>query len=98
MEIPRGRDGRDGRDGLPGPREIVGPSGPKGDTGVAGPKGENAGRVVYVRWGHNSCPNSGAQLYIFLLGLATYYRSFNTLRFLTSHDIISGIRTHVYTG
>ena len=62
MEILRGRDGRDGQDGLPGPRGIVGPSGPKGDTGVTGPKGDGAGGVVYVRWGHNSCPNSGTQL------------------------------------
>ena len=62
LEILRGRNGRDGQDGLPGPRGIVGPSGPKGDTGVTGPKGDGAGGVVYVRWGHNSCPNSGTQL------------------------------------
>ena len=62
LEILRGRDGRDGRDGLPGPRGIVGPSGPKGDIGVPGPKGDGAGGVVYVHWGHNSCPNNGAQL------------------------------------
>ena len=59
MEVLRGRDGRDG---LPGPRGTVGPSGPKGDTGVSGPKGDGAGGVVYVRWGHNSCPDGGAQL------------------------------------
>ena len=62
LEILRGRDGRDGRDGLPGPRGIVGPAGLKGDTGVPGPKGDGAGGVVYVRWGHNSCPDGGAQL------------------------------------
>ena len=62
VEILRGRDGRDGRDGLPGPRGIVGPSGSKGDTGIPGPKGDGAGGVVYVRWGHNSCPSGGAQL------------------------------------
>ena len=62
LEILRGRDGRDGRDGLPGPRGILGPPGPKGDTGVPGPKGERAGGVVYVRWGHDSCPDGGAQL------------------------------------
>jgi len=62
LEILRGRDGRDGRDGLPGPRGIVGPPGSKGDTGVPGPKGDKGGGVVYVRWGHNSCPDGGAQL------------------------------------
>ena len=62
VETLRGRDGRDGRDGLPGPRGIVGPPGPKGDAGVPGPKGDGAGGVVYVRWGHDSCPDGGAQL------------------------------------
>ena len=62
LEILRGRDGRDGRDGLTGPRGIVGPLGLKGDTGVPGPKGERAAGVVYVRWGHDSCPDGGAQL------------------------------------
>ncbi|XP_065898780.1 uncharacterized protein [Dysidea avara] len=62
LEILRGRDGRDGRDGIPGPRGLTGPPGHKGDTGAAGPKGEGAGGVVYVRWGHNSCPSTGAQL------------------------------------
>ena len=62
LEILRGRDSRDGRDGLPGPRGIVGPSGPKGDTGVPGSKEDGAGGVVYVHWGHNSCPDGGAQL------------------------------------
>ena len=59
LEILRGRDGRDGRDGSPGPK---GPPGSKGDTGVPGPKGDRAGGVVYVRWGHNSCPAGDAQL------------------------------------
>ena len=59
---PRGRDGRDGRDGLLGVKGMAGPPGLKGDTGNPGPKGERAGGVVYVRWGHNSCPKSGAQL------------------------------------
>ena len=74
LEILRGRDGRDGQDGSPGPRGrdgrdglpglkgVAGPPGQKGDTGVPGPKGNGAGGVVYVRWGHNSCPKSGAQL------------------------------------
>ena len=62
LEILRGRDGRDGRDGLTGPRGIVGPPGAKGDTGVPGPKGDRVGGVVYVRWGHDSCPDGGAQL------------------------------------
>ena len=62
LEILQGRDGRDGRDGLPGPRGIVGPPGTKGDIEVAGPKGDGAGGVVYVRWGHDSCPDGGAQL------------------------------------
>ena len=62
LEILRGRDGRDGRDGLSDPRGIVGPPGPKGDTGDPGPKGERGAGVVYVHWGHDSCPDGGAQL------------------------------------
>ena len=74
LEILKGRDGRDGKDGLPGPRGrdgrdgspglrgVSGLPGPKGDTGVQGPKGDAAGGVIYVRWGHNSCPKTGAQL------------------------------------
>ena len=62
LEILRGRDGRDGRDGLTGPRGVIGPPGQKGDTGVPGPKGERGAGVVYVRWGHDSCPDGGAQL------------------------------------
>ena len=54
--------GRDGRDGLTGPRRVNGPPGPKGDTGAPGPKGDGVGGVVYVRWGHDSCPDGGAQL------------------------------------
>ena len=57
-----GQDGQDGHDGLPGQKGEVGSRGPKGNTGALGPKGKNVGGVVYVRWGHNSCPDSGAQL------------------------------------
>ena len=57
-----GPRGRDGLDGLPGPKGIIRPPGPKGDTGVPGTKGEGTGGIVYVRWGHNSCPDNGAQL------------------------------------
>ena len=49
-----------GRDGLPGPRGIVGPPGPKGDPGISGPKGERGAGVIYVCWGHDSCPDGGA--------------------------------------
>ena len=59
---PRGRDGRDGRDGSPGPRGAIGLRGPKGDTGDRGLKGDAAGGVVYIRWGHNSCEKTGAEL------------------------------------
>ena len=59
---PRGRDGRDGRDGSPGLRGTIGLPGSKGDTGAPGPKGDVASGLVYVRWGHNSCPKTGAQL------------------------------------
>ena len=41
---------------------MTGLPGSKGDTGPAGPKGEGAGGVVYVRWGHTSCPVTGANL------------------------------------
>jgi len=57
-----GRDGRDGRDGIQGIKGDVGPRGSKGDQGLTGPKGESAGGLVYVRWGHDSCPSNGAQL------------------------------------
>ena len=40
----------------------TGVPGPKGDTGVPGPKGERGAVVVYVRCGHDSCPDGGAQL------------------------------------
>ena len=62
VQILRGRDGRDGWDGLPGSRGIAGPPGPRGDMGPIGPKGQDGGGVVYVRWGHDSCPSGGAEL------------------------------------
>ena len=34
----------------------------KETIGVPGPKGDGTGGVVYVRWGHDSCPSGGAQL------------------------------------
>ena len=46
--------GPPGLDGNPGPRGESGPPGPKGDTTTGG--------IVYVRWGHDSCPDGGAQL------------------------------------
>ncbi|XP_065884465.1 short-chain collagen C4-like [Dysidea avara] len=57
-----GRDGRDGRDGVQGIKGDVGLRGDKGYRGLTGPKGEPAGGLVYVRWGHDSCPSTGAQL------------------------------------
>jgi len=57
-----GRDGRDGRDGPRGDKGDQGLTGLKGDQGLTGPKGEPAGGLVYVRWGHDSCPSNGAQL------------------------------------
>ena len=56
------KDGRDGRDGAQGIKGDVGPCGDKGDQGLTGPKGEAAGGLIYVRWGHDSCPSNGAQL------------------------------------
>ena len=56
-----GRDGRDGRDGVQGIKGDVGPRGEKGDQGLTGLKGEPAGGLVYVRWGHDSCPSNGVQ-------------------------------------
>jgi len=32
------------------------------DQGVPGLEGEPSGGVAYVRWGHNSCPSTGAKL------------------------------------
>ena len=62
IKLLKGRDGRDGRDGVQGIKGDVGGRGEKGDLGPTGQKGEPAGGVVYVRWGHNSCPSNGAQL------------------------------------
>ena len=64
IKLLQGRDGRDGAQGIKGD---VGECGEKGDQGKTGQKGEPAGGVAYVRWGHDSWPNStGAQLvYIF---------------------------------
>ena len=55
-------EGRDGHDGVQGIKGDVGPRGDKGDQGLTGPKGESAGGLVYIRWGHDSCPSTGAQL------------------------------------
>ena len=40
----------------------LGTPGLKGDMGSPGPKGAGTGGVVYLRWGHNSCPSGGAKL------------------------------------
>ena len=50
LEILKRRIDQDGEDGPPGPRENL------------GHKRERIGGVVYVRWGHKSCPDTGAQL------------------------------------
>ena len=62
IRLLQGRDGRDGRDGVQGIKGDVGERGEKGDQGPTGQKGEPTGGVVYVRWGHDSCPSTGAQL------------------------------------
>ena len=62
IKLLQGRDGRDGRDGVQGIKGDVGQHGEKGDQGKTGEKGEPAGGVMYVRWGHDSCPSTGAQL------------------------------------
>ena len=62
IKLLKGRDGRDGRDGVQGIKGDIGQRGEKGDQGKTGEKGEPAGGVVYVRWGHDSCPSTGAQL------------------------------------
>ena len=62
IKLLQGRDGRDGRDGVQGIKGDVGERGEKGDQGPTGQKGEPTGGVVYVRWGHDSCPSTGAQL------------------------------------
>ena len=66
-----GRDGRDAHDGVQGIKGDIGPHGDKGDQGLTGSKGyqgstgskgEPAGGLVYVRWGHDCCPSTGAKL------------------------------------
>ena len=57
-----GVPGPKGETGVPGAKGDRGVAGTKGETGVPGPKGDGTGGVVYVRWGHNSCPGGGAQL------------------------------------
>jgi len=73
IKILRGRDGRDGRDGLQGPRGLTGLPGSKGVAGPVGPKGEGAGGLVYVHWGHKSCPGTGAQLLYSGRAAGSYY-------------------------
>ena len=58
----RGVLGTKGDRGVAGTKGDTGVPGAKGDKGVPGPKGDGTGGVVYVRWGHNTCPDSGAQL------------------------------------
>ena len=59
----RGCDGPPGHKGQKGAEGINGSPGSKGESGPPGPKGDSAkGGTVYVRWGHNSCPDSGAKL------------------------------------
>ena len=62
IKLLQGRDGRDGRDGVQGIKGDVGVPGEKGDQGKVGQKGEPSGGLVYVQWGHDSCPSTGAQL------------------------------------
>ena len=55
-----------GRDGPPGPKGPAGPIGVAGSPGIPGPPGPKGdsvkGGTVCVRWGHDSCPDGGAQL------------------------------------
>ena len=54
-----GDHGPRGHPGISGPKGVTGP---RGNRGVTGPKGDKGGSgVVYVRWGHRSCPSTGAQ-------------------------------------
>ena len=66
IKLLQGRDGRDGRDGVQGMKGDVGQRGEKGDQGKTGEKREPTGGVVYVRWGHHSCPSTGAQTCLLL--------------------------------
>ena len=61
--LPQVRNGRDGSPGPKGAPGLDGTPGAKGATGPPGPKGGNVrGGAVYIRWGHDSCPDSGAEL------------------------------------
>ena len=62
IKLLQGRDSRSGRDGVQGIKGDVGEHGEKGDQGFRRQKGELAGGVVYFRWGHDSCPSTGANL------------------------------------
>ena len=60
---PKGDVGNPGLKGNPGAKGDLEVPGPRGYPGITGPKGDRGGSgVVYVRWGHDSCPNTGAQL------------------------------------
>ena len=58
----KGVPGTKGNKGVLGTKGNKGVPGAKGNIGVPGPKGDGTGGVVYVRWGHTSCPGGGAQL------------------------------------
>ena len=70
-----GVPGDKGDTGVPGTKGDTGVPGIKGDTGVPGPKGDGTGGVVYVRWGHNSCPGGGAQLVYAGIAGGSHYTS-----------------------
>ena len=58
----KGDKGEKGGNGSPGPTGFTGPKGVTGQKGIKGDKEESNGETVYVRWGHDECPNSTAQL------------------------------------
>ena len=60
--LQKGKDGNTKFESIQLVQQVKGPPGPQGMAGPPGPKGDTAtGGIVYVRWGHNSCPDGGAQ-------------------------------------
>ena len=76
---PPGGTGPTGSPGGTGPTGPPGGTGPTGGTGPIGPPGEKGeigkskGGLIYVRWGHKSCPSTGAHLMYTGIVAGPYY-------------------------
>jgi len=64
----KGDKGDHGQSGYPGIQGPKGSRGYTGSTGHPGPRGNDAGGVVYVRWGNRGCPTGAQTVYSGMVG------------------------------